>query len=326
MNRNRIAVAALILAVLAIPALAGSTAAPSLSLVPRDAVSVGVVKVSDLRSSQITSRLFEHTDGLAADGEAWNFMQETGLRPAEDVDTVVFALIPVSNLGDDGKALMMFEGRFDAAKLAAAVMKREGTKKSSAAGTYYLLPTDEGEHAKGPAAVAFDRTLVIAGNEDVVVQTLAARKAGGTEFLRSSGLGRDYARIDPSATAWLLVDVQRATRLQGAPRMPGNAGNEGAAIATALKTVSTLAMWGSDTGDALAFEATALSADAETRELLEDLLRGLVAGWRMAAQEKKPEFVQILRKFEVQRSDDAVTISGKIPAEFIKSHMKTAAR
>lgn len=324
MNTRRIGLAALILAVVAIPAFAGTALVPSLSLVPRDAVSVGVVRVSDLRTSEITSRLFEHTDGIAAEGEAWNFMQETGLRPAEDVDTVVFALVPVSTLGDDGKALMLFEGRFDAAKLAAAVMKREATRQTSPAGTYYRLPVGEGEHASGPAAVAFDRTLVIAGNEDIVLQTLAARKAGGTDFLRASGLGRDFTRIDPSATAWLLVDVQRASRLHHAPQMPSNADNQGAALATALKTVSTLAVWGSDAGDSLEFRATALTADAETRELLEDLLRGLVAGWRMAAQERKPEFVQILRKFAVERSNDGVSISGKIPAEFIKSHTKTA--
>ena len=71
--------------------------------------------------------------------------------------------------------------------------------------------------------------------------------------------------------------------------------------------------------DALAIKATGLSADEETRQLLEDALRGVTAAWRLAAQDKHPELVATIRKFKVERDGEGVTISGTIPGDVIRS-------
>ena len=85
MNRMplfRVVVALVAVAALALPALAKDDA---LSLVPANAVTVGMVKLADMRTSPLSSLLFEHTDKMSSDGEAEKFLSETGLSPTKDV-------------------------------------------------------------------------------------------------------------------------------------------------------------------------------------------------------------------------------------------------
>ena len=57
----------------------------------------------------------------------------------------------------------------------------------------------------------------------------------------AQAVGRDMARIDSHATAFVLVDVPRAQRITGAPKLGG--GTQSQAIGAALKNVSTVAIW-----------------------------------------------------------------------------------
>src|SRR5688572_33174900 len=88
---------AVLVAVLALtlPAFAKDDA---LSLVPANAVTVGMVKLRDMRSSPLSSILFEHTDRMSTDGEAEKFLTDAGLAPLKDVDVLVVATSPRSNL------------------------------------------------------------------------------------------------------------------------------------------------------------------------------------------------------------------------------------
>ena len=72
--------------VLAMPATAKEDA---LSLVPADAVTVGMVRLADMRTSPLSSVLFQHVDRMSMDGEAERFLLEAGIQPTRDVDTVV---------------------------------------------------------------------------------------------------------------------------------------------------------------------------------------------------------------------------------------------
>jgi hypothetical protein len=284
-----------------------------------------MVRVSDMRTSAITGRLFTETD-KSIDGDAAHFMREAGLKPTEDVDVAVVSITP--DASGEPRVLVGFEGRFDPARLAEAVTKRGATKKSVAQGTYFVL-SDESTERDSQGVVAFiNPSLVIAGTESSVVKALAAAKAGGTGFSRST-LGLQLGSVDPGATSWLLVDVQRSARYKSVPNFSGSKSGQGAAIAGALKTVSFVNVWAKDVGDAMTFSATARTSDAETRELLEDTVRGLLSGWRLAVQEKAPELVSVIRRFSVDRDSDGVTLSGSIPAEMIKtlsSHNKRAAK
>ena len=307
---------------LALPATAGSDDA--LALVPTDAASVGVIHVADLRSSPLAARVFSDTDKLTVDGDAAHFLAEARLNPKEDVDTVVAAGSPKGAGGSAGWGLVLFEGRFDAAALSAAIAARVAVQRSTPAGSYFLLP-DKGangsKHEQGAIAFASDR-LVIAGNEASVVAALAQRSAGGTAFRSGAGLGRHLGRIDSGASAWALVDVSRLPQKDAVARHAqarGNGTDAAATIVASMKSVSLLALQATAKGDALKLNATGLVSDDETAGLMEDALRGVLAAWRLAAQEKSPETVSMLRKFSVTRDKSSVSVSGTLSGAAVRA-------
>ncbi|HXA20145.1 MAG TPA: hypothetical protein VN380_24420 [Thermoanaerobaculia bacterium] len=314
MKRQFVALAILALALA--PAAFAKTDA--MSLIPNDSVSVGVVRLADMRSSPLSAALFAQTAHITNDGDSAKFLSESGLQPTKDVDVVVFATSPRTNLGSEADFLIAADGRFNVDRLTSALVARGAVKKASAHGTYFLMPEkDAGNGHRG--VVAFpDSSLALIGSEAAVIQALASRAAGGTTFATTSGLGRDMVRVDPHATAFVLVDVPRAQRITGAPRMGGSSA-QSQALGTALKNVSTVAIWATDTGDSLKLSALGLSTDAETLGLVEDTLRGALSAMRLAVQDKSPEMVSLLRKFTVTRTDNSVSISGSVPAETFKT-------
>lgn len=305
--------AAAAVALLALPALAKTDA---LSLIPNEAVTVGVVKLAELRNSPLGSELFRQTDEVSTNGDAEKFLADAGLKPSQDVDVIVVSTMPKSPLAHDADVLVAVDGRFNVDRLTAALTSR-GAKRN---GSYFILPEGKNDTDTTRGAVAFpDAHLALVGSESAVANALKNRANGGTSFLTSSGLGRETSRIDPHATAWALVDVQRASRLAGGPHMPSK--NPSAqAINSALKNVSTVAIWATDGGDALKLGAFGLSGDAETLQLLEDTVRGALSAMRLAVQDKSPDMVSVLRRFTVSRSNDSVTISGSVPAETFKKY------
>ncbi|HEX9457770.1 MAG TPA: hypothetical protein VGA84_01425 [Thermoanaerobaculia bacterium] len=314
MKRQFVALAILALAIA--PAAFAKTDA--MSLIPNDSVSVGVVRLVDMRSSPLSAALFAQTAHITNDGDSEKFLSESGLQPTKDVDVVVFATSPRTNLGSEADFLIAADGRFNVDRLTSALVARGAVKKSSAHGAYFVMPEKSTEHGH-PGVVAFPSSqLALIGSEAAVIEALASRAAGGTTFATTSGLGRDMVRVDPHATAFVLVDVPRAQRITGAPKMGGNSA-QSQALGTALKNVSTVAIWATDTGDSLKLSALGLSTDAETLGLVEDTLRGALSAMRLAVQDKSPELVSLLRKFTVTRTDNSVSISGSVPAETFKT-------
>lgn len=304
------------LTALALPAMAKDEA---LSLVPANAVSVGMVKLADMRTSPLSSLLFEHTDKMSSDGEAERFLTEAGLSPTKDVDVLIVATAPRTNLGSEADVVVIAEGRFSAERLTNALLARGAVKKAN----YLLLPDDnKGKDGDENGAVAFpSASLAVAGNERAVVAALAARANGGTGFRSRGALGQDLGRLDPNATAWALVDVTRAARLAKGGNITTGKGPSGEALQAALRTVSTVGVWAKDKGNALDLGAFGLSSDAETLQLLEDTVRGGLAALRLAVKEKAPEMVTVLRSFDVSQKNDAVLIEGSIPAAQLREMM-----
>lgn len=307
--------ALVVVTALGLPAYAAKDEA--LALVPANAVTVGMVKLADMRTSPLSSLLFEHTDKVSSDGEAAKFLEDTGLSPTKDVDVLVVATSPRTTLGSEADVLVIAEGRFNAEKLTSALVTRGAVKK----GAYLLLPKEaNGDDDDG--AVAFpSSSLAIAGNERAVVAALAARAAGGTGFRARGSLGMDLTRIDANATAWALVDVTRAARLSKGGNLSAGKGASNEALQAALKSVSTAALWAKDKGDSLELGAFGLSNDAETLQLLEDTVRGALSALRLAVKDKAPDMVSVLRRFEVSRKNDALLVEGSIPATQIRELM-----
>jgi hypothetical protein len=251
---------------------------------------------------------------MSMDGEGERLLLEAGIRPTQDVDTIVVATSPRTTHGSEPNVLVIAEGRFQPERLIAAIVARGAVRK----GAYVSLPESKGEDG----AVAFlSSSLAIAGNERSVLNALAAHANGGTGFTTRGALAMDLARIDHAATAWAIIDVPRAARLaKGGTVNTGN-GESGAVLQAALKSVSTVAMWATDTGDTLQLGGTGLSNDPETLRLLEDAVRGALAALRIAAADKAPEMVSILRRFDVDRNAESITVEGTIPAATIREVM-----
>ena len=313
MNRSllRFTVVLAALAALALPTFAKDDA---LSLVPTNAVTVGMVKLGEMRSSPLSSILFEHTDKMTTDSEAAKFIADTGLSPTKDIDVLVVATSPRTSLGSEADVLVLAEGRFNVEKLTNALVARGAVKKNG----YLTMPEEQGE---APAVAFPSASLVIGGTERAVTAALAARANGGTGFRSANGLGLDLVRVDRNATAWALVDVARASRLAKGGTINTGKGNSGDALAAAIKSVSTLAVWATDTGDALQLGAFGVSTDQETLQLIEDTVKGGLSALRLAVKDKSPEMVPVLRKFEVARTADTVKIEGSIPAGTLRDLM-----
>jgi hypothetical protein len=86
-----------------------------------------------------------------------------------------------------------------------------------------------------------------------------------------------------------------------------------------MKSVSFVALEAKVQSDGVEFAATGLSSDAESRDLLEDALRGVLAMWRLGVQEKSPELVSVIRRFRIDNDADGVSIRGVIPSGFLES-------
>jgi hypothetical protein len=316
-NSVRTAIVALALVLVAGAAFAKNDA---MSLVPADAVTVGVVHLDQLRTSPLSSTLLQHTDKVSTDGEAAEFLADAGLQPLKDIDLLVVATSPRTRFGKEAEVLVIAEGRFSPARLGKALTTRGAEKKTASGVAYYVHPGAKDENHKG--AVAFvNEGLTILGSEEAVLEALATREKGGSGFTSASLLGQDAARIDADATAWAVVDVTRAQRLTGGARVPTGNGQAGEALGAALRSVSTAALWATDTGDSLKLGAFGLSNDDETLHLLEDTIRGALAAMRLAVKDKSPELVSVLRRFDVQRSADGISVNGSIPADSLRKLM-----
>jgi hypothetical protein len=311
---NLAALAVLALATVTTP-LRAAGSEEALALVPPDVASVGMIRLDALRASPFAARLFAETDDLAVDGDAAKFLAETGLRPRQDVDTVVVAGLASNRIQGPEDGLVIFEGRFDPARLEAAMESRGAIRKVTPQGDYLLLSKSGGEDGRG--AIAFlSANLAVAGSPASVTRALESRQAGGSGFLRGAGIGRQMNRVPAGASAWAIVDAARMPLAGGSRRSED--GDAADALVGAMKSVTFFVFHATSRGDALELSASGVTADEETRDLLADALKGVVAMWRLAVHEKSPEMVPILRKFEIENERDAVTIHGTLPGTFLR--------
>jgi hypothetical protein len=316
---NRLRLFALTLTFAAAATLSGAPGAAqagsgsrAMSLVPADAATVGLVRPAELRTSPLSGRFFSEADRMTVSGDGATFLLKAGLDPMRDVDTIVFAAAPEGT--SRGRAVLIAEGRFDPAKIGAALVEQGAVRVESPNGIYFRMEADD----EGDAAVAIvDRGLAVVGTEASVVAALEANRSGGTMFAARGALAPQFASIDPAASAWVLIDVARASRIHNA-RVPAQESKGAATIDLALANVSYITIWSADTGSELRFGGSASSSDAETRQLLEDTLRGVLAAWRLSAQGKVPELVPLLRKVKVENDGQKVKVSGALPGEMLR--------
>jgi len=311
---SRLALAA-VLALVCADARAVRRTEDPVALVPADAATVGVVHWNALKQTPLGERVFANLDHLSGDDDAARFFRETGLTPREDIDTITVAMTPSAGSKSDS-GLVIFEGRFDLVRIAAALTSRGAKLDSSATAPLYRL-ANPGDGDSGAVALV-NRNLLVCGGEDAVRAALARRENGGEGGLGSGqGLGKQLSRIDRDASAWALVDLSRMPRHDGEASQ--TEGEPSRAVIGAMKSVSLIAVQTTVKDDGLDFQATGVASSPEDRDNLEDALRGVLAMWRMAVQEKSPELVSVIRKFKVESEGDGVSIRGNLPATFLRS-------
>ena len=297
-------------------------AAPSLpetglAAVPPDSVAVAQVHLDQLRSSTLAPSLLHEADEITVNGKAAAFLKDAGLDPKRDIDGAVLSFSVGS--GDQNRPLAAFEGRFDPDALSAATLSRGATKVDGPV-TYFRLPESNGKGGHGePGVVAYlSRNLILAGSEPAILHALDAYSAGRTGLSPKSPLGAMVAKVDPRSSAWAVVDASRARELKGFATHESAQG-PASSVYSALKSVSWVTFQANLSSGGVDVKATGISTDEEARQNIEDILRGMIAAWRMSVESKNPELLAALRKFSVVRDHEGVTISGRLPAELLKS-------
>ena len=177
------------------------------------------------------------------------------------------------------------------------------------------------DHGRPGAVAVVNPGLLLAGSESAVVAALARKESGGAGGLMAGqGLGKQLSRVDPSASAWALVDLTRfpAAALGASRHTTGSGSGDDAsrAVMSAMKSVSLVALQATVHGDSVDVSAFGLTSDAENRSLLQDSLRGVLAMWRLAIQDKSPDLVSVLRGFRIEDDGEGVSIKGTLPGSF----------
>jgi hypothetical protein len=290
-----------------------------LALVPADAATVAMLRWSDLRSSSLGAQIFAQMDGVSTDGDASRFLRDTGLNPREDIDTMVLSMTRGSEGSDD--VLVVFEGRFDPTRIGSALVSRHAVLQKGPNGSYYRLPAESSDHGRPGAVALVNPGLMLAGSESAVGAALGRKESGGAGGLMAGqGLGKQLSRVDPGASAWALVDLTRlpAAALGASRPSTGSDDDASRAVLGAMKSVSLVALQATVHGDSVDVSAFGLTGDAENRSLLQDSLRGVLAMWRLAIQDKSPDLVSVLRGFRIEDDGEGVSIKGTLPGSFFR--------
>lgn len=330
MRIERLAITATLVAaaLYSLPAVAHGANTAALALIPPGSAAVGMMRVADLRSGPFADEFLAEADKTTVDGEARRFLAMAGLDVARDLDTVLFAAS--LDRKDDKGILVVAEGRFDVARLVDATEAQGAKHVSSPAGAYYLIP-DKDRSSKTSrfndesGAVAFlSSSQIILGSESTVAATLARRATGGSTFLAEGGAMAKEVRLMEAldSTGWLVIDTNRHSEWKEAAAAKHNGSGESSGssgfannILGAMRSVSVVSMRVGMSPETIEFAACGYTADAETRALLEDSIRGITALWRMSVQDTAPDMVPVIRSFKVSSDNEAVRIAGSLPID-----------
>ena len=138
------------------------------------------------------------------------FIDATGILPERDLDSVAFALHRMPNpAGPNGPVgfTEVFEGRFDAARLAAFLASQSSAQETYASHIIYSIPSAEGRVVR-VAQLEYD--LVAASNmptPEQIHSILDRQRAAASPFAGSSLLSALYADVPAFSPAWAVGQI-----------------------------------------------------------------------------------------------------------------------
>ena len=285
-----------------------SAAGPEeLEYVPADAAVVAYANVRDVMNSQLRKRFTEMEPSAEHKND---FEEKTGLNFEEDIDTVVAAVMPKTNLASnpEGAFLILARGRFQAARLEALALEHGATiadYQGKRLITHHDNDSKNSNNSKHEdMAVGFvEADLIAFGSVSSVQASIDARRenrnvVGNIEMMRL------VSELD-NANAWA---VGRFDAIAGQTGLPSE-------IASHIPAISWFSAAGHINGG-VSGVLKAETKDEVSAQNLRDVLKGLLALAKMQAG-SQPGMQAMADSLILSGDGKNVALSFSVPSEVL---------
>lgn len=302
-----------LLAVFGMPVSLGSAPAgpPELQHVPQDAAVVAYADVRRLMSSDLRQKL----GALALSPKSPtpnDFEQKTGLNVAQDIDTVVVALVPgAQGTASDGSSdvVVLARGRFEASRLEALALQEGGAAADYRGIRVLTLKDEQGP----PAALAFLASDLVAFGPAPMVQRAITASLDRRNVLSNTDVMRLVAQHD-GMHAWA---VGRFDELMSAARV------DRSKAPAALPAVSWLSASGT-LGTSIDGVVTAEARDEAAAAQLRDVVRGMLALGQLQSG-NAAALATLARSVQLSGEGRTVSVAFSLPTEALIAMVQQAA-
>lgn len=282
-----------------------SAAGPEeLEYVPAEAAVVAYANVRDVMNSELRKRFQEMEPTQEHKNE---FEEKTGLNFEQDIDTVVAAMMPKTNLATnpEGAFLILARGRFEAARLEALAVEH-GATIADYQGKRLIThhDTDSNDTSHEDMAVGFvEADLIAFGSATSVKASIDARRenrnvVGNIEMMRL------VSELD-NANAWAVGRFDAIASQTGLPTE----------IASHIPAISWFSAAGHINGG-VSGVLKAETKDEASAQNLRDVLKGLLALAKMQAG-NQPGMQAMADSLILSGDGKNVALSFTLPSEVI---------
>ena len=283
-----------------------SAAGPEeLEYVPADAAVVAYANVRDVMQSQLRQRFREMEPSQEHQNE---FEEKTGLNFEEDIETVVAAVMPKTNIADnpEGAFLILARGRFEAARLEALALEH-GATVTDYQGKRLITHHDadnQNDTKHDDMAVGFVEADLIAFGSVTAVQASIDARRENRNVVGNIEMMRLVSELD-NANAWA---VGRFDAIAGQAGLPTE-------IAAQMPAISWFSAAGHINGG-VSGVLKAETKDEASAQNLRDVLKGLLALAKMQAG-TQPGMQQLADSLILSGDGKNVALSFSVPSEVL---------
>ena len=274
----------------------GSDGPAELAYVPTDATVVAFADVREVMDSQLRQKLLKISP--EADHGADSFQAETGINMQTDVDRIVATIsgTPDPSNPANMRPLLLARGRFDTARIEAAIRAKGGTVEEYNKQRLITL-----ENELGLAFVEPDLAVV---GVPASVRRAIDTKASGKNVTSNADVMRLVRDFD-SGNAWVVAHIEAVTSGNVIP----------AEIKQQLPPITWLAL-NARIDDGVSAMVRAEARDEAAANNLRDVIRGLVALARLQTAQHQ-ELAQLVNSLELGGQGTTVSLGLTIPPAVI---------
>jgi hypothetical protein len=277
--------------------IVGSGTPAELAYVPSDATVVAFADVRQVMDSALRQKLLQLSPG--ADSGADSFEAETGINIQTDVDRLVASISgsPDPSNPANSRPLLVARGRFDTARIEAAILAKGGAVEQYNKQRLITLNNDLGLSFVEP-------DLAVVGSPASVKRAIDT-KASGTNVTDNASLMKLVKDFDSSSNTWVVAHVEAVTAGNIIPPE----------IKQQLPPVTWFAVNGRiDEGVQAVIRAEA--RDEAAANNLRDVIRGFVALARMQAAQHA-QLADLVNSLELGGQGTTVSLGFTVPPSVI---------